>query len=104
MVSGDDVLLEITGGMQWAKPNVGVGGEVEDDVVPGNDLVQRTHIEQVRLDEFKASLPRSVFEERTLTGREVVVHRDRVAERQQAIDETAGNEPGATRDECSQRA
>src|SRR5262249_26958833 len=93
------ILLEVAGGVPGAEADVGVGGGVEAEVVPGEGGLKGAAVEEVAVDEGEAGVPAGVVEEGLLPGGEVVVGGDVVAGGQEAVDEVAADEPGAAGDE-----
>src|SRR5205823_14043769 len=83
--------------------DVGVGGQVEAEVVPGHGAGQARQVEQVALDQPVAG-PAALRQEGALAGREVVVDGHLVAVGQQAVDQVAADEAGAAGDEGTHQA
>ena len=86
--------------MLRAEPDVGVGGQVEDEVAAGHGAGQGVRVEHVAAHtRVKPGSRCGLLQETLLTGREVVVGDDLVAQPQQPIDEVAADEAGAAGDE-----
>src|SRR5262249_32983372 len=66
MEGGDRVLLKILARVLGAEADVGVRGEVEDEVVPGDVTGQGGQVEQVALDEAESRMAQRISKELAL--------------------------------------
>lgn len=62
-------------GVVGAEANVSVGGQMEDEVVPGDRRAQAALVEHIAFDQGKALLPARRGDELALSCGEVVVNR-----------------------------
>src|SRR5205823_2447531 len=101
---GQGILFEILAGMVQSKAHIGVGREVKNDIVPGDDFAQALRVEEISLHELETWLPTGVFEESGLAGREVIVHRDRVPFGEQPIRQIAADKASPAGNERTHHA
>src|SRR5262249_32750412 len=90
---GDGVLLQVLARVLGAKTDVGVGGEVEDEVAAHHGLRQSRPVEVIAHEEAEVRVAQGVGQEGALAGREVVPADDRSPVAQQPIAQGAADEP-----------
>ena len=100
VLGGDRVLLQIPPRVLGSEPHVGVGREVEHELLTGHGVGQPLPVEQVPLGEPEAGLVPGSCEEFALPSREVVIDRDTVAVGQKTIHEVTADEACASADKC----
>ena len=66
---GDRVLFEILARMLGAETDVGVGGQVEDEVAAGHRGVKAVPVERIAMDEAKARISAGLVDEFRPAGR-----------------------------------
>ena len=84
--------------MLRAEADVGVGGEVEDEIAPGHRGGQAVEVEDVALHERELRRLTGRIEELREPGRQVVVADNRMPRCEQAIDEVTADETGGAGD------
>jgi len=82
----DRILLEVFPGMLPAVLDVGVGGEVEDEVDAFHRGGERGQVEVVAADQFEFRILQGAVEETDLPGGEIVPAGDLDAVREEAVD------------------
>ena len=95
----DGVLFEVLPRVVPAVLDVGVGGQVEDEVGALHRGGQRGQVEVVAADELEPRVRQSAVEEAELPGGKVVPAGDRDAVREEAVNEVGTDEAGGTGDE-----
>ncbi len=90
--------------MVGAEAHVGVGREVEDEIVPLHGLGQAGFVQHVPFDQPEARLEQRLGQEAPLPGREVVVSRDGMAVGQEPVYQIAADETGSAGDEVTRHS
>ena len=85
--------------MIGAEADVGVGGEVDDEVGAGDGFGEGVQVEQVMLAEGEVGVGLGAGEELDLAGGEVIDTGDGVAIGEKAVGEGAADEAGCAGDE-----
>src|SRR6185437_12996414 len=80
-------------------PNVGVGGQVPDDVVVPHRRGQSGRVEQISVDEREVSILEPTLDPLQASARQVVVDRHPVTLGEKTVHELTANEAGAAGDE-----
>src|SRR5262249_53236338 len=99
MEGRDSVLLQILARVLGAEADIGVGGQVKDEVVPDNRTSQGGEVEEIPLDEAESGMAERIGEDLALAGREVVVGGNGMAVGQQSVDQVAADEASPAGDE-----
>src|SRR5262249_54188268 len=90
---------EVLAGVVRAEADVGVGGQVEDEVVADHGRLQVEQVDHVAFDQAERRATADLRQEGPLAGGEVVVARDLVPVGQQPVDQVAADKPGGASDE-----
>jgi hypothetical protein len=97
--SSNGVLLEVFAGMLPAVFDVGVGGEMEDEVGAFHGGGERRQVEIIAADEAKLRMLFGAVEKAFLAGGEIIPAGDGGAVREKTVGEIGANETGDTGDE-----
>jgi hypothetical protein len=81
-----------------AKADVGVGGEVKNEIGPGHRLHQRREVKVVAAHEFEIRMAPRGRQKFILAGGKIIPADDVFAASQQAVNEIAANKTGGTGD------
>ncbi len=85
--------------MLQAEADVGVGGEMKNDVAAGHRRGQRRHVEDIAFHQFEFGMLERAREKFAQAGAEIIEAGDGKTRREQAIGKIAADETGSAGDE-----
>ena len=86
-------------GMLEAKPNVGIGGEMEHQISTRHGFGQPRRIQEIALDQSETLVRRSLLDKSPRPCREIIIANDNIAAADKTVNEIAPNKASGACDE-----